>query len=152
MYKFLFVFLVSFLFSQKKCELFFSNTYLSEDGKLTFVLKNLSEKKIKVPKQYPSIYARPIDMQIYNNEEKKYINTKYVADDIDCFKNDGCFGKKTCLMKGEVKEYEVKVIPGRVSRAFKEKKKYRFKLAFDTYAFSGCNNYVTDWLYYDNEK
>ena len=32
------------------------------------------------------------------------------------------------------------------------KKKYRFKLAFDTYAFSGCNNYVTDWLYYDNEK
>lgn len=58
----------------------------------------------------------------------------------------------TFLKKGETKEYEVQIIPGKILRAFKEKKKYRFKLAFDTYLFSGCSDYITDWLYYDNTK
>ncbi|AZB23452.1 hypothetical protein [Chryseobacterium bernardetii] len=56
------------------------------------------------------------------------------------------------LKEGDSKEYEVKIIPGRISSALKEKKKYRFKLSFDTYLFSGCKDYVTDWLYFNNTK
>ncbi|GEM_PF-2039345 len=151
MYKFLLIFFAGFL-SAQTCKLSFSNRSLSEEGKIIFTIKNVSEKKVKAPKQYPGIWARPIDMQMYNDDKKNYAATRYIADDIDCFNTDGCFGKMICLKKGETKEYEVQIIPGRISKAFKEKKKYRFKLAFDTYLFSDCQDYVTDWLYYDNTK
>lgn len=150
MYKFLLVFCIGLLPAQQTCKLSFSNSLLSEKGEIVFTIKNISNKRIKAPKQYPSIWAGPIDMQVYNDNKKAYEATKYIADDIDCFDSDRCFGKMMCLKKGESKEYEVKIIPGRISRAFKEKKKYRFKLIFDTYLFSGCKDYVTDWLYYQN--
>ena len=152
MYKFLFIFIVGFLSAQQTCKLSFSNRPLSEEGKIIFTIKNISGKKIKVPINYTSTWARPVDMEMYNDNKKDYESTKYIADDIDCFKANGCFGKMVCLKKGESKEYEVQIIPGRISKAFKEKKKYRFKLAFDTYIFSNCQDYVTDWLYYDNSK
>ncbi|KFF13930.1 hypothetical protein IW15_00305 [Chryseobacterium soli] len=150
MHKFLLVFLMSFLSAQQSYKLSYSNSPLSEKGKIVFKIKNIKDERIKVPKQYPSIWARPITIQVYNDEKKEYESTNYVSDDIDCFNTDGCFGKMTYLKKNQSREYEVEIIPGRISRAFKEKKKYRFKLSFDTYAFSGCNDFVTDWLYYQN--
>lgn len=152
MYKFLLIFFVSFLSAQQTCKFSFSSDSLSKEGKIIFTIKNISGKKIKIPKQYPSIWARATNMQIYGDDKKDYVATSYISDDIDCFKAEGCFGKMMCLKKEETKNYEVQVVPGRISRAFKEKKKYRFKLAFDTYLFSGCNDFVTDWLYYDNTK
>lgn len=149
-YKFLLIFFVGFLSAQQTGKCSFSNRSLSEEGKIFFAIKNISGKKMKVPIKYPGIWARPTDIQIYNEDKKDYETTTFVADDIDCFNTDGCFGKMTCLKKGEMKEYEVQIIPGRILKAFKEKKKYRFKLAFDTYLFTGCKDYITDWLYYQN--
>ncbi|MFS4470788.1 hypothetical protein [Chryseobacterium sp. T20] len=150
MYKFLLVFCIGLLSAQQTCKLSFSNSSLSENGEIVFTIKNIKNKRIKIPKQYSDIWARPINMQVYNDDKKEYQDTKYVADDIDCFEANGCFGKMICLKREESKQYKVKIIPGRISRAFKEKKKYRFKLSFDTYLFSGCSNYKTDWLYYQN--
>lgn len=150
MYKFFLVFLMSFLSAQQKCNLsFFNNPYL-HDGKITFRIQNSSNGRAKVPILFNAEFARPTDIQIYSSESKKYIASKYSFDGTLCGDPKQCFGKMVRLKKGEKREYEVKIIPGRISGAFKEKKKYRFKLSFDTYFFSGCNDYITDWLYYDN--
>ncbi|MCQ9635562.1 hypothetical protein MP477_11390 [Chryseobacterium sp. WG23] len=113
-------------------------------------MTNKEDKRIKIPKQYPDIWARPTDIQVYNDKKKEYQDIKYSFDGVNCLNIKKCFGKMTDLKKGESKQYKATIIPGRISKAFKEKQKYRFKLAFDTYLFSGCNDYVTDWLYFKN--
>ncbi|WP_261511810.1 hypothetical protein [Chryseobacterium paludis] len=150
MYKFILVLFVSFVSAQQTCKLSFSNNSLSENGEIVFVIKNIEGKKIKVPKQYSAIWARPTDIQVYNDESKQYLDTKYSFDGASCLNIEKCLGKMTCLKSAESKEYRIPIVPGRISKAFKEKKKYRFKLAFDTYLFSGCSDYKTDWLYYQN--
>lgn len=152
MYKFLFVFFAGLLSAQQQCKLIFSNSSLFEDGKIIFIVKNLNEKKVKIANHYGGDWVRPINIQVYNAERKTYDNTGYSFDGANCLKLKDCFGKMVTLKKGSFKEYEVKIIPGRISSAFKEKRKYRFKLAFDTYLFSGCNDYITDWLYFDNSN
>jgi len=152
MYKLFFIFFVSLLPAQQECKLTFSNSPLSKDGKIIFIVKNLNEKKVKIADYYGSDWARPINIQVYNTEKNTYDNTGYSFDGANCLKLKDCFGKMVTLKKGCYKEYEVNIIPGRISSAFKEKKKYRFKLAFDTYLFSGCNDYVTDWFYFDNSN
>jgi hypothetical protein len=150
MYKFLLVFLVGVLSAQQSCKLNYSNTSLSKEGEMIFTIKNQSNKKTKVPNIFNSYRIRPTDIQIYNENKGDYENIGYSFVDATCLTMKECFGKMTCLKKDESKEYKVKIIPGIVSKAFKEKKKYRFKLAFDTYLFSSCNEYLTDWLYYQN--
>lgn len=150
MYKFILVFFISFASAQQACKLSFYNKSLSETGEIVFIIKNVESKKIRVPKQYSDIWARPTDIQVYNDDIKQYQNTKYSFDGANCSKIKECLGKMIFLKGGESKEYKLRIIPGRISRAFKDKKKYRFKLAFDTYLFSGCSDYKTDWLYYQN--
>lgn len=141
---------MGFLSAQQTCKLSFSNNSLSKDGMITFIIKNETKKKIKVPIQYGDNWARPTDIQVYNEEKKEYVDTGYGFDGATCLDTKKCLGKMICLKQGEFKEYKIRVIPGRVSKAFKEKKKYRFKLALDTYLFSGCSDYTTDWFYYLN--
>lgn len=79
MYKFLLIFFVGFLCAQQTCNLSFSNSSFLEDGKIIFITKNVSEKKLKIPKKYPSMWARAISMQVYNSEKKDYELTKYIV-------------------------------------------------------------------------
>ncbi|WP_278353807.1 hypothetical protein [Chryseobacterium gleum] len=150
MYKFLLLFFVSFVSAQQTCKLSFSNTPLSENGEIMFTVKNLNNEKIHVPKRYSGIWARPIDIQVYSDEKREFQDTKYSFDGAGCLDTKKCLGQMECLKNGESKEYKVIILPGRISKAFREKKKYRFKLAFETYLFSGCADYKTDWLYYQN--
>lgn len=152
MYKFLFIFIVGFFSAQQKCNLSFSSNQILKEGKIILKMGNTGNSKIQAPKLFNAEFARPTDIQVYDIEKNDYVDTRYSFDGALCGNVKQCYGKMVCLKKAETKEYEVKIIPGRVSKAFKEKKKYRFKLAFDTYLFSGCNDYVTDWLYYDNTK
>lgn len=149
MYKFILILVVSFFSAQQKCNLSFANNTLSKDGTVTLIIKNQTKRKLKVPIQYKSEWARPTDVQIYNEEKKSYEYTGYSFDGASCLDTKKCLGKTFCLKNNKIKEYKVKVIPGRISQVFEEKKKYRFKLAFDTYLFSNCEEYLTDWFYYD---
>lgn len=152
MYKFIFLFLLNFLSAQQVCRLSFSNNCLSEKGKISFSIKNIGEKKMRIPVEFYEYWARPTDIQVYNQEKKDYVDTNYSFDGATCLDVKKCLGKTFFLKKDRIKEYEIDIIPGRISNAFKEKKKYRFKLSFDTYLFSGCNDFVTGWLYYDNSN
>lgn len=113
------------------------------------MIENLGDEKIKVPKSFNEFFARPTDIEVYDEEQKDYKETGYSFDGATCLKIKQCLGKMTFLSKGESKIYNVNVVPGRVSSAFKKGKKYRFKLAFDTYLFTGCTDYTTGWLYYE---
>ncbi|MBW8522442.1 hypothetical protein K0U91_13095 [Chryseobacterium chendengshani] len=152
MYKFIFLFLLNFLSAQQACRLSFSNNCLSEKGSITFSIKNMGEKKIKIPVEFNKYWARPTDIQVYDEGEKDFLDTNYSFDGATCLDVKKCLGKTLSLKKEGIKKYDIQIIPGRITKAFKEKKKYRFKLSFDTYLFSGCNDFVTDWLYYDNNN
>lgn len=151
MYKLLFVFFIGFLSAQQKCNIVFSNgQFLQDDNTIFFRLKNVGKEKVTIPKRFNANFARPTDIQVYDSEKNDYIDTMYSFDEALCGDVRKCFGRMIYLKQGKSKEYKVKIIPGRISKALKEKKKYRFKLSFDTYLFSDCNDYVTDWLYYQN--
>lgn len=152
MYKFFFIFIVSFFSAQQNCDLSFSNSQMLQDGTVIFNIKNMGNTKVKIPELFNADFARPANIEVYNVEKDEYVDTKYHFSGAACGNVKKCLGKMIRLEKGGSKEYEVKIIPGRISSALREKKKYRFKLSFDTYLFSGCKDYVTDWLYFDNTK
>ncbi|KQR95129.1 hypothetical protein ASG01_04555 [Chryseobacterium sp. Leaf180] len=152
MSKIILIFFVSFFSAQQSCKISFKNSVLSDDGIIKLIVTEIGGKKVKVPQIYSSIWARPIELQVFNDVKNDYVTTDYIGDDVDCFNNNGCFGKMFNLKKGNSKEYRIKIIPGSLSRGLKYKKIYRFKLAFDTSFLKGCNDYVTDWRYYDNKN
>lgn len=71
MYKFILILVVSFFSAQQKCNLSFANNTLSKDGTVTLIIKNQTKRKLKVPIQYKSEWARPTDVQIYNEEKSR---------------------------------------------------------------------------------
>lgn len=130
----------------------FSDSQILQDENIIFRIKNIGDRSVKIPILLSMVFARSTDIEVYNVEKDEYIDTTYHFSGATCGNVKKCLGKVQRLKEGDSKEYEVKIIPGRISSALKEKKKYRFKLSFDTYLFSGCKDYATDWLYFDNTK
>ncbi|MCX8530806.1 hypothetical protein [Chryseobacterium luquanense] len=150
MWKFLLLFFAGLVSAQQTCKLSFESNSLTKENEIIFIVKNNTDRRIRIPADYASVWIRAVDIQIYNDINRKYEMTGYSFDDATCLDTKKCLGRMIFLKKGDSKRYVIKIIPGIVSKAFKKSGKYRFKLSFDTYVFSGCNNYVTDWQFFQN--
>ncbi|WP_411897475.1 hypothetical protein [Elizabethkingia occulta] len=148
MYKFILIFFVGVLYAQQSCNLQFSNSSLSTGGNIEFIIKNKNKRKMKAPNVYNVYGILPIDIQVFNEEKKQYENTGYSFDDATCLNLKECLGKMSYIKIDEERVYNINLLQGRIVKAFKKNGKYRFKLLFNTHLFSECNNYLTDWLYY----
>lgn len=151
MYKLLLLCFACMLEAQQSCKLSFSNTPLLKDGKIVFSIKSESDKTIKIPFDFSSYRITPQDIQVFSSIKESYEDVGYSFEEATCLTVKECYGKMIRLKKGNSKSYSIKIVPGMISKVFERQGRYRFKLRFDTYLFSGCSPHISNWLYYEND-
>lgn len=152
MTKYILIFFSIGLTAQQNCECTFSyEAQLFEKEKINLLIKNKSNKKLRIPKIFKNSWIRPIDIQVFNEEKKTYENVNYFFDEASCIDVKKCLGEMQYLKKGMTKVYEIQNTIGRFHKLINPQKKYRYKLSFNTYLFTKCENFQTDWLYIERE-
>lgn len=136
-------FLVSCYSQKNSCSLQIKDANVDKNGFVGLEIKNNFKNSIRVPINFNPYYAAIFDIQFLDVDTNLFLPLGYSSSDVNC--SDNCFGKLMKLKNNKIKIYEIDI---RNNFPYKRPGTYKFKIAYNTYLFSGCPDFISKWYTY----